>query len=304
MIDSFDVIEYLDDRGIAYRTEGKNVSYGWAEVNCPFCPDGDPSEHLGIKLESKVISCWRCPTKGTIRKFIQRLERCSYAQVDRILEQFQDRTLSHLPQRRSVSPSAVGSIELPTEASPRFPSLHTNWLRGREFDPDFVVQRYDLYAVNLLGDWRFRIIIPVYQKHRLVTYTSRDVTEMADSTWRSLSNEESIIPPKHCLYNIDSVQDTAIAVEGATDVWRLGAGAVATLGSRWTSQQVALLSGLKNLFVMFDSESLAIEQAYRFAHAASSVVRSVNVIELTEGDPADLSQDTVDNIRREIFGRE
>jgi DNA primase len=127
---------------------------------------------------------------------------------------------------------------------------------------------------------------------------------MADSTWRSLSNEESIIPPKHCLYNIDSVQDTAIAVEGATDVWRLGAGAVATLGSRWTSQQVALLSGLKNLFVMFDSESLAIEQAYRFAHAASSVVRSVNVIELTEGDPADLSQDTVDNIRREIFGRE
>ena len=46
MIESFDVLEFLDDRGIPYVTEGKNVSYGWAEINCPFCPDGDPSEHL------------------------------------------------------------------------------------------------------------------------------------------------------------------------------------------------------------------------------------------------------------------
>jgi len=304
MIDSFDVIEYLDDRGIAYRTEGKNVSYGWAEVNCPFCPDGDPSEHLGIKLDTKVISCWRCPTKGNIRKLIQRLERCSYAQVDRILEQFQDRTLKHLStRRRRQHTSSIVDLQLPEEASPNVPALHRNWLKGRGFEPDDAIHRYNLHSVNMLGDWRFRLIIPVYQKHRLVTFTSRDVTEMADSAWRSLSNEDSIVPPKHCLYNIDSVQDTAIVVEGVTDVWRIGAGCVATLGARWTSQQVALLEGLKNLFVMFDSESLAIVQAYKLAHAASSVVRSVNVIELTEGDPADLSQDTVDNIRREIFGK-
>jgi hypothetical protein len=303
MIESFDVLEFLDDRSIPYVTEGKNVSYGWAEINCPFCPDGDPSEHLGIKLDTKIISCWRCPTKGSVKKLIVKLERCSYAAADRIIEQFQDRTLSHLPKRRKSRTQIVRDLELPSEASPNFPSLHKRWFKDRDFDPETTIKRYDLYAVNLLGDWRFRIIVPIYLKHQLVSFTSRDVTEMADSPWRSLSNEQSIVPPKHCLYNIDTVNDTAIAMEGVTDVWRFGPGAVATLGTRWTSQQVALLSGLKNLFVMFDSEPQAIEQAYRFAHAATSVVRTVKVMELSAGDPADLTEDRVGDLRREIFGR-
>ena len=43
---NFDIISYLENRGVSYWTEGKNVTDGWVNINCPFSPD--PSNHLGI----------------------------------------------------------------------------------------------------------------------------------------------------------------------------------------------------------------------------------------------------------------
>ena len=55
---TFDVYEYLDDRGLVYSEEGDNVSEGWVNITCPFC--GDDKNHMGINLRSKYFHCWIC----------------------------------------------------------------------------------------------------------------------------------------------------------------------------------------------------------------------------------------------------
>ena len=58
---------YLDDLGVDYISEGKNVSSGWIEINCPFCGQ-DPSKHLGINLETGLFHSWCCNETGNLVK--------------------------------------------------------------------------------------------------------------------------------------------------------------------------------------------------------------------------------------------
>jgi hypothetical protein len=112
-----------------------------------------------------------------------------------------------------------------------------------------------------------------------------------------------VLSPKDCLYNIDTVGDTALVVEGASDVWRLGDGAVGTFGHKFTKTQVYLLRNCRRVFVLFDTEVEAQEDARRLAYDLSGIVPDVHVFELDKGDPGDLSEDDVKALRSEIFGR-
>jgi hypothetical protein len=78
-IENLNLIEYLDDKNISYSTSGKNVSSGWIGISCPFC--GDSSNHLGINLESKVFSCWKCGEKGNFIKLAMELEGLSFKEI-------------------------------------------------------------------------------------------------------------------------------------------------------------------------------------------------------------------------------
>jgi DNA primase len=136
-----------------------------------------------------------------------------------------------------------------------------------------------------------------------VTFVGRDVTGEAEAPYENYPTSKSVIHAKNTLYNIDRVGHTAIVVEGITDVWKIGDGAVATMGTKWTKSQARQLMGLKAAFVMFDAEKEAQEQAHRLAATLTSGVRKVEVLELSEGDPDDLPLSTVQALRREIFGR-
>jgi hypothetical protein len=100
------------------------------------------------------------------------------------------------------------------------------------------------------------------------------------------------------LYNLDSVRKTVVIVEGVTDVWRIGDGAVATFGTQYTKAQLALLIGIKRAFVMFDAE--AEEEGSRLAYDLSAIVPFVDIINLREGDPASLSEEGVKYLRKDI----
>ena len=166
-----------------------------------------------------------------------------------------------------------------------------------------VIRRYDLFSCYQTGDYKYRIIAPIYVARRMVSFVGRDVSEESESTYLNCPNQESIIPAKRCLYNIDSVDKVALIVEGITDVWRIGRGTVATLGIEFSKAQINLLSGLDKVFVMFDAGRQSTIMARKFAAMATSVVRSVEVIEMKKGDPDKLPQDVVDDLKFQIFGR-
>jgi len=296
-----DILSLLDELGVDYETEGKNISGGWIGLNCPFCDD--PSNHLGINIETGSVSCWRCGKKSIIR-LVKNLVGLRVKNVDMILARHRRKRYE---QGRNLT-AIQGSLEdvqttFPSSAKKVFPELHLEWLKKRKYNPAEVIKRYDLYAVYQTGKYKYRIVAPIYFRGQLVSFVARDVTEEAEHPYLNCPNEDSVIPVKRCLYNIDSVRKTALVVEGITDVWRIGRGTVATFGIEFTKAQVNMLSGLDKVFVMFDAETQAIKQARKFAAMATSVVKSVEIIEMESGDPDSLRENFVRNLRLEIFGR-
>lgn len=299
-----DIIEYIESKGVEYITEGKNVGSSEVNITCPFCPDGDPSYHLSLNLIKPVFSCWRCKKHGHIFKLVMFLEGGSYKKAKAVTKELSHVSSLDLQRYENVREDRRGrsSVELPSSVRNELLQLHAEWLKSRYFNPTFIFNKYKLMCTGKTTKWKFRLIVPIYQNRRMVGFTSRDVTDKAESPYRHAPNDQVIVPVKHCLYNIDRVKGgTIIVTEGVTDVWRLGDGAVAILGVQHTSQQVKLLSRFVRIFIMFDAD--AKEQAAHLGYDLSSVVSDVELIELDEGDPADLTQEEVNALRRDLFGK-
>ena len=307
LLEWFDVKEYLDARGVFHNDEpGKNIQEGWIAINCLWCDD--PSTHLGIDLNNKGINCWRCPTKGTVIKLIMKIDRCSFDSALLQLEKFShiSASIKTRSSRPEQMPEVPIKVELPPLSQNELLQIHHDYLLSRNFDPFRIFKKYRLNCMGPVGEFIFRLIIPFYEKGRLVTYTTRDVTNKSKIPYIHCDKKSSILHPKDTLYNIDTVEDTAVVVEGVTDVWRMGDGVIATMGDKWTAIQARLLAkrrGVKRCFILYDTEEEAQENAKRLAFYLSTSIQDVNLLELNQGDPGALSPDDAKSIRKEIFGR-
>ena len=304
----FDTQSWLASRGISYQTTGQDVGSGWIGVCCPFC-DNDPAFHLGINLSNprftrNYIHCWRCGKKGNITHLIKEKEKCSWSAINAILEKYKDRTLIHLRTEDKFQRKTESDHILPSDARKVFLPVHMNYLYSRRYDPDIVVPKYDLYACPQYGDHKYRIIVPVYMEHKIMTYVGIDTTKKLNERYKAASHEKSILFSKECIYGIDSCGDVGIVVEGILDQWRIGDGAIATFGVEYTKAQIRILIWkLKRAFVMYDAG--AEEQADKLAWdlAVFMPKNKVEVLQLKQGDPDDLSDSDVRWIRKEVFGR-
>jgi len=302
MIEAFDIFSYLDDRGIPYATEGKNTTPGWVNIKCPVDYCADPSNHLGINLSTKLFHCWRCGKKGGIEFLITLLEKCTFTQAERIIKQYQDLTFSHLKQDIKVRLTTDEAI-LPKGMEP-LTDAQRDYLRSRGFNPEQLIRLYKLQSGGILGDYKHRIIAPVFLQGRVVNFTAMAPARGIYPKYKHCPNEKSVYPMKELLYNIDSVKDTALIVEGITDVWKMGPGTVALMGMEYTVKQIQAIvsTGAKKVVTMFDGEPLAIKRAKELARALSSLIPIVETIELSDGDPGDFDEDTVRRVRKEVFG--
>jgi DNA primase len=301
-LDYFDVENYLRKKGITYSQRGKNVSEGWIGTRCLWCDD--KTNHLGINLLSKTINCFRCPAKGTIIKYIMKMENCNVQRAFSIVTENTHRNIAEIDRSLNVQalPRSNASLKLSQYAKKELPPMHRNWLIDRNFDPDFIFKKYDLWSCGHLGEYKFRLIVPVSLNRQIVTFVARDVSNKASPPYKNYPEKDSILTTKETLYNFDSVKGTAIVVEGVTDVWRIGDGAVATLGDKWTKQQAAMLRDLSRVFILFDAEEDAQKNAEALAIDLAPFTE-VHTLELESGDPAELSKEDAKELRKQIFGR-
>lgn len=302
-IEWMDVEGYLNSKGIPISYKGKNIQSGWIGINCLWCDD--PSNHLGIDLKSKGFNCFRCPAKGTIINIVMKLERKSLTEALNVIKSFthRDIALADRSLKELQTPNSHRQTQLPSLSYDSYTDYHSEYLQGRGFDIDFLSRKYKLKYTGPLGDYRMRIVVPIYMRKRLVSFTTRDVTGISPVPWIHGKPEEVIYNPKDCLYNYDSVEDTALVVEGVTDVWNMGDGAVGTFGDKYTKKQVYLLSNFKRVIILFDQEPEAQQNAEKLAYDVSTTVSDVHIYQLEKGDPGELSKDDVSAIRLEIFGR-
>lgn len=291
LINTTEVLEAFD---IEHWSTGKNISEGWLGVQCPFCDDR--SNHLGINLNSNAISCHRCGMSGTLYKLIMKKARVPLNQAYNIFLKY----LSDDKHRPEIMSSGV-ECKLPPECTDKFSQKYEKFFIKRGFrNYQAIIEQYKLKATLPCGEHRHSIIIPYYLNYQLVSFVARRLSDEGVK-YVNCPNQKSLVGVKETIYNIDTISEKLLIVEGIIDVWRMGNGCVATNGTKVSQSQINLLinRGVKECFIMFDSD--ATTQAENLAHNLTPFINHVEIIELSEGDPADLPENEVETIRKEIF---
>jgi DNA primase len=297
--EDFDVRAYLKHIGIPFWEEGnKNVGRGWIGLQCLFCADSH--NHLGVSLSFKNYSCWKCGTTGSLLSLITELEGISYgAALDRI-DDFQ----SILPIEPEVQERLQGNHNdiLPYGCLEKLTAGQRGYLSKRRFDPDRLVELWDLRAGPITGPWSYRIIIPVRLRNRIVTWVGMDTAGVHAAKYKAAPTRESYVPTGELVYGADHTGKNVLVVEGATDVWRMGPGTVGLLGMGTTEYKVdqLLALGAERYFIMLDGEPLAVRNAHKIAKDLVRGGKEAEVIELAEGDPADMSDEDAYTFRTEL----
>ena len=261
-LDQIDIREVLDDLDIYYTESGKNVSDGWIGVACPFC--GDDSNHMGINLNGKSISCFKCGTTGTVIKYLAEVIG-SYGKSIEILGNSVPREMKRFvksEQERSVH------VELPPEASKKIKKQHAEYLISRGYSYKLLTKKYNFHFCGPESDyWSNRIIVPITKRGRLITFTSIDVTENPYIRYKHLPDEQSIISIKHYLYGLEHAKySVCCLVEGLFDRYRIGDGALCSFGTNITTEQKLILTEFRKIIIAFDGDSTGIKAAEKIAN--------------------------------------
>ena len=161
-----------------------------------------------------------------------------------------------------------------------------------------------------MGEWSYRIIIPIFFEGRLISWTGRSILDRKTldeekiPRYKNLSVEKSAINPKDILFNIDNCRgDSVVLVEGPFDVLRMGDGFVCSLGTSFTTRQIMLLKErFKEVMVAFDNEPSAQDKAKKLAIELDMVGVNSYVVNIcadyNKNDPGELTANEAKEIRK------
>lgn len=290
-----DWIRLLKDTGIPYRLTGDRACHeGWVQVPCPFCSPDKENWYLGLSLLSGAINCWKCGPHGILQTVsAMRISKVAGGEIR--LSDYE--TGSTFTKKQEVNRKLV---EIPGQ-TPLSP-IHKKYLCQRKFDVEKIVAEWDLKGTsNMSGRWNWRITSPIKNKvGETVAYTGRSVNPDVSPRWLHSKNEEAGESPKKFLYGIEKVLHRVLIVEGPSDVWRMGPGAVATLGISWKWEQVYILQRIPNRFILYDPERTALKRAEMLAEALSGHGGVVEILKGHKKDPGDFYQRDADALMREL----
>lgn len=295
------ITDLLQEYGVAYNDQGESphVTFGWIGVECPWCGIGTGKTGLGIHLDSLSCKCWKCGRRS-LYDVLKELTKENHNVLKGILG-----TLG-----RTTSPQILhrGRLQLPKglgEISTRI----RLYLQARGFDPDELVRIWGLQGIGLARRLAWRIFIPVTLRGTVVSWTTRSIQDNPDSSTLSKNlrryvnakPEEESVPIKSLLYGEDLSRHAIIVVEGPTDVWNIGPGAVATLGVSYTTAQVRRISRFPLRVVCFDNEKEAQKQAAKLCEELSLFPGRTVRVELDAKDPGSATQKEIARIRRSFL---
>ncbi len=296
----FDAESFLEDHNISYDTEGKNCSPEFLNIPCLWHDDN--SNHLGIHRIKGFGNCWHCGWLP-IDKIISKLLNCSSFEARKIMQQYDTDPNYDLWEERKEK-QIIEQLSLPAGAE-KIKRVHRDYLIKRNFDPDEIESTWGIKGTGHIGDYKFRIIIPIHLNGNLISYVGRDITGKASLRYKACKKRREILFHKHSLYGIDFVINRkAILVEGITDVWRFGKGAIATFGTGYTKEQLLMISNkLDEVSILFDNDAL--EQSKKIYFDLVGVVKNVNWFSLPKGikDPADLDQEQARKIKKNLINQ-
>jgi len=288
----------LQEHGVEYIDSGHHHCHeGWIQLNCPFCTDGAYGWHLGYNLETHRFNCWRCG-KHSVWEVLNALIPLPKGALYKLTQEVRRGAPDTKPQRVVVrkalpkAPLGTGPLD----------SQHKRYLRKRRFSPARLINEWDIKATgHLSGEWSWRIVIPIYDEEgNIEAYQGRTISKSVKPKYRTSEGA-----PSDLLYGIHRAKgDAVIIVEGVTDVWRLGAGAVATMGVDWGKEQANRLRRYDRRYIAFDPEETAQRRAEELARWLAFFPGVTEIVEDLRTDPGDLSDNESVDLMRQLNVRE
>lgn len=277
------------DKGIAYIEDGHHHCHdGWAQIHCPFCSGGVKGYHLGYNLKFGNFNCWRCGTHGLWEVLERLLNTSDKSTVYKTRQKYK---IEGFQRKRKVQVARKRNIKFPAGTEDLAPQ-HRRYLEKRNFDSDKLIEEWGIKGTqHLSGEWNWRIIIPIHnEKGEIAAYQGRSLNDKNKPKYKMCDDEDCLENPKSLLYGIHKIKGPSImAVEGITDVWRLGEGVVGTLGIDWNTEQANVLRRFSRRYILFDPEPEAQRQAQKLARWLSFYPGETDIVEDFPCDPGDLN---------------
>lgn len=265
---------------------------GWEQFDCPFCR-ARHHYRMGYNLSFKYVNCWSCGHHPLLKTLME-ITGLPYGKVKDLAGGLPAERAAVIPRGRLVLPKGLGQL-LPA---------HERYLKGRGFDPDALVKLWGLQGIGQASRLAWRVFIPFYHEGEVVSWTTRSIAELVGKLrYVSARPSEEILPAKQeLLYGEDYVRHAVVVCEGPFDVWRIGPGAVATLGTGFSRAQVARLHKYPIRVVCFDAEPTAQERARSLASELEAFPGTTYNVRLDAKDAAEASDREIRQLRKLIGG--
>lgn len=287
--------DVFDECVIEYKVEGSHhhSSRGFVNTDCPFCSPRSNRFRLGWSLNYRFASCWTCGKVDRLDALVQ-LSGRSPTECLGLLRNLDGDYSTPLEK-------PVGKLVLPTGLGP-LQNIHKSYLRMRGFDPDELVKLWGIQGIGLHSSLAWRIFIPVHFQGKVVSWTTRAVTDDTRYRYVTAKAEEESMRAKDILYGECFVRHAVIIVEGPIDAWRMGPGAVALMGLSYTRAQVSRIAKYPVRCVVFDSEPRARMRAKQLCQALEVFPGSTHQVELSSADPGSASKKEIQLLRKSFLG--
>lgn len=283
----FDAERYFENIGVEQVYEGhKHNREGWIQVECPFCT-GNPGFHLGFNLNGGYFNCWRCGFKSE-QKVVAAFSNVNFTSANDIISLYQSNHFKVI--NKDVKWGKVKETKLPSQIPLR--NIDKKYLKGRGFDPDRLQVLWGLRGSPIIGMYKFRLIIPIYFGGCVVSFQTRDITNKSALRYLSCPEDKEALHHKNILYGLDKCLPNMpiILTEGVFDVWAIGCGAVCSFGISITPEQLNILAKHNKVYVLFDPEKQARQQARTIVSELKMRGVDATFIQPGKKDPADCSR--------------
>lgn len=327
-----DVVAILNRLQIPYRSSGQNVAKGNVVVNCPWCGGADSSGHMGINATTGYWGCWRnrLHRGKSLPRLLVQLAGITYdaafqltgrrvaPQADDFMQAIE--ALKAGPVEETQKPRK--GIKLLPEFRAIYPDGPTRVFHDYLVDErgwgrltDRVITHYNLRCA-FRGPYAQRIIIPIYEHDRIVSWTGRSIRKDAGIRYLSLSeqaDENKGLPAathslKDLLLDLDDLASggrVLIIVEGPFDsmlfdvyAQRYDCRVTCVFGLSMTDRQVSLIrevaDGFDRIAILFDHDAGG--NAMELADALADVRPDVWFLPENVKDPGELSLPQMDDL--------
>jgi hypothetical protein len=270
-------------------------THNWIQFDCPWCSPNTRKFRMGIHKTRANTNCWGCGPHWNVRTLAE-VTGQSCREIGNLFRDLTRVVLLDEPVRGTlVYPPGIEPMTAP----------HRRYLKARGFDPEKLEKLWGLRGIAKDGeDYCWRIFIPITLHGEIVSWTTRSISDAVPKRYHSARPDQEKVDHKSVLYGEDFVRHSVVVVEGPTDVFRIGPGAVCVFGTGFKRRQVERLSKYPVRVICFDSEPEAQKRARVLTEMLAGFPGDTYRVELDAKDPGSASRKEIAQLRKHFLGDE